>query len=96
MFESFTVIKFVIGFSCTIEAEEDGATDTLFLIMLFTSLLILTDCFIDCWSTIVLPGLLMIWFVAAFAADWDTLVWGVFALLGLVVLLLALELLLVS
>jgi hypothetical protein len=50
VFASFTVIKFVIGFSCTVVDvdEEDGVTDTLFLIMLFTSLLILTDCFIDC------------------------------------------------
>jgi hypothetical protein len=93
---SFTVIKFDI----TDDDVEDGAADeedceiTFFLIILFTSLLILTDCFIDCWFTIVLPGLLMIWFVAAFAADWDTPVWGVFELLGLVVVLLLLELLL--
>lgn len=47
---SFTVIKFDI----TDDVVEDGAADeedceiTFFLIILFTSLLILTDCFIDC------------------------------------------------
>jgi hypothetical protein len=47
---SFTVIKFDIS----VDDVEDGAADeedceiTFFLIILFTSLLILTDCFIDC------------------------------------------------
>ena len=50
VYTSFTVIKFDIGLSCTAidVEEEEGVTDTLFLIILFTSLLILTDCFIDC------------------------------------------------
>ena len=49
---SFTVIKFDITDDG--DGVEDGAADeedceiTFFLIILFTSLLILTDCFIDC------------------------------------------------
>ena len=70
---SFTVIKFDI--TADVDAvdvagdDEEDCEITFFLIILFTSLLILTDCFIDCWFIIVLPGLLMIWFVAAIAAD---------------------------
>jgi hypothetical protein len=50
---SFTVIKFDITDDDDVVVE-DGVADegdceiTFFLIILFTSLLILTDCFIDC------------------------------------------------
>jgi hypothetical protein len=69
---SFTVIKFDISLGVVVAAvvdEDEDCEITFFLIILFISLLILTDCFIDCWFSIVLPGLLMIWFVAAIAAD---------------------------
>ena len=48
---SFTVIKFDITDDDDVEdgaADEEDCEITFFLIILFTSLLILTDCFIDC------------------------------------------------
>jgi hypothetical protein len=59
---SFTVIKFDISLGVVVDVvdEDEDCEITFFLIILFTSLLILTDCFIDCWFNIVLPGLLMI------------------------------------
>jgi hypothetical protein len=46
---SFTVIKFDIA--ADVDVADDGEEDceiTFFLIILFTSLFILTDCFMDC------------------------------------------------
>ena len=60
---SFTVIKFDISLDIVVDVVDEGDEDceiTFFLIILFISLLILTDCFIDCWFNIVLPGLLII------------------------------------